>query len=287
MIISYKKIYSGDDINKKKYIRVMLLATYLLPAGITSTISAQDTIPVTSADTLVAAADSVFVSDTMVLAGNSAIAAFDSTFLHHEDSAFAGFPDSTTATVIPADATVTKKDAISFKPNPKTADLVAAIFPGLGQFYNRQYWKLPIVYGGLMGCAYAITWNNKTYQDYKRAYFDIMADAKADPNGIDPESWRQSWQDYTSSDADAAAKLHNTTFHNTLKNRKDYYLRYRDLSIIIGLGLYLIFIADAHVDAQMFDFDVSPDLSFRLTPEFRPETLACSHSFGVNICMTF
>ncbi|MDR2915323.1 MAG: DUF5683 domain-containing protein [Tannerella sp.] len=268
----------------------MLLTVYLFLTGVTSTICAQDTIPVTPADTIVTAGDSIihFEGDAMIFAGDSVISALDSTLLHHKDSVFVSFSDSAiTAISTKEEIAVVKKDATSFKPNPKTAYLVAAIFPGFGQFYNRQYWKLPIVYGGLMGCAYAVTWNNKTYQDYKTAYFDIMADAKADPKGEDPDSWHQSWQDYTTSDADAAAKLHNTTFQNTLKNRKDYFRRYRDLSIIIGVGLYLIFIADAYVDAQMFDFDVSPDLSFRLTPEFRPETLANSHSFGVNICMTF
>jgi hypothetical protein len=59
------------------------------------------------------------------------------------------------------------------------------------------------------------------------------------------------------------------------------------LSIIIGVGLYLIFVADAYVDAQMFDFDVSPDLSFRFTPAFMPGTMAYSHSYGINVCLIF
>ncbi len=253
----------------------------------TNTICAQDTISVTSADTIISVADSVlFANDTIVLTNDSVFTALDdSTFLHHKDSALISISDST-ITTIPANKEVTaaKKEATSFKPNPKTAYLAAAVFPGFGQFYNRQYWKLPIVYGGLMGCAYAVTWNNKVYQDYKTAYFALMEDAQNDPKGENPDSWDDSWQAYTNS---SATDLHNTQFQNRLKSRKDYFRRYRDLSIIIGVGLYLIFVADAYVDAQMFDFDVSPDLSFRFTPEFRPETLANSHSFGVNICMTF
>ncbi len=58
-----------------------------------------------------------------------------------------------------------------FKPNPTKALLYSAIIPGLGQIYNRKYWKLPIIYGGLMGCMYAITWNNKNYEDYSDAYW--------------------------------------------------------------------------------------------------------------------
>ena len=68
------------------------------------------------------------------------------------------------------------KIEMAFKPDPKKAVLLALV-PGLGQIYNRKFWKLPIVYGGLMGCMYAITWNNKTYQDYSQAYFDIMNDS--------------------------------------------------------------------------------------------------------------
>ena len=79
----------------------------------------------------------------------------------------------------------------AFKPNPTKAVLYA-IVPGLGQIYNRKYWKLPIVYGGLMGCTYAITWNNKNYKDYSMAYKDIMYDAAVNPNN--PDKWSDSWQ---------------------------------------------------------------------------------------------
>ena len=62
-----------------------------------------------------------------------------------------------------------------FKPDPNKA-LLYALVPGLGQIYNKKYWKLPLVYGAFMGCMYAITWNNKNYKDYSGAYFDIMED---------------------------------------------------------------------------------------------------------------
>lgn len=195
--------------------------------------------------------------------------------------------DSTMTAIIKNDPVKVMKATDSFKPNPKTAYLVAFVFPGFGQAYNRQYWKLPIVYGGLMGCAYAITWNNKTLQDYKSAYFDIMRDAKNDPNAENPDSWSQSWQNYVPSSRDKAAMLHDATFHSNLKRNKDYFRRYRDLSIIVTLGVYMLCVADAYVDAQMFDFDVGPDLSFRVTPVFTPETLTYSRSFGLHVSMTF
>ena len=66
-----------------------------------------------------------------------------------------------------------------FIPNSNRSVWLAMVFPGAGQIYNRKYWKLPIVYGGFVGCAYALNWNGKMYKDYSQAYLDIMDD---DPN---------------------------------------------------------------------------------------------------------
>lgn len=63
-----------------------------------------------------------------------------------------------------------------FIPNSNRAIWLALVIPGGGQIYNRKYWKLPIVYGGFVGCAYALTWNNRMYKDYSQAYLDIMDD---------------------------------------------------------------------------------------------------------------
>ena len=189
-----------------------------------------------------------------------------------------------TDTIIPR---LKSRDLTPFKPNPRTATIAAAIFPGLGQAYNRQYWKLPIVYGGFMGCAYAISWNNKTYQDYKDAYFSIMADAKADPTASHPENWSDRWQVFVPGGIDPATRLNDGSFQSNLKRGKDYYRRYRDMSIIITVAVYLITIADAYVDAQMFDFDVSPDLSFNVTPMFTPGTFYHSNIYGFSFSMNF
>ena len=178
-------------------------------------------------------------------------------------------------------------DTGGFKPNPKTAYLIAAVFPGLGQIYNRQYWKLPVVYGGFVGFMYAITWNNKNYQDYRQAYFDIVTDHIQDPTGSNPTGWSQSWQDFLPGTIDPAMYFNNSTFQNNLRSGKDFYRRNRDLSIILGVAFYLICVADAYVDAQMFDFDVSPDLSFRITPQIQNSVTGNSKNFGFNICMNF
>lgn len=72
-----------------------------------------------------------------------------------------------------------KRDWSTWRPNAKRAMWLAIVIPGAGQIYNRKYWKLPIVYGGFLGCLYAIRWNNQMYHDYSQAYMDIMDN---DPN---------------------------------------------------------------------------------------------------------
>jgi len=110
-------------------------------------------------------------------------------YLFAGDTVVVAEQDSLSSVLASRFENTTVKEETPFKPNPKKAWKSAAFFPGAGQIYNRQYWKLPIVYGGFMGCAYAITWNNRTYQDYKNAYFSILADGKADPNAEHPENW--------------------------------------------------------------------------------------------------
>lgn len=201
------------------------------------------------------------------------------------DSVEMAAPDSTVQAVLMAADSVgvpEVKMKTDFKPNPTRAVLYALV-PGLGQIYNRKYWKLPIVYGGLMGCMYAVTWNNKNYQDYSEAYKDIMYDAATNPD--DQEKWHQSWQDLTS--RDPSTLINDANFRDQLKRQKDYFRRYRDLSIIITVGVYALSIVDAYVDAQLFDFDISPDLSMRVEPVVSPKTRVTPGSYGLNCCLKF
>ena len=173
---------------------------------------------------------------------------------------------------------------MEFKPDPKKAVLMALV-PGLGQIYNRKFWKLPIVYGGLMGCMYAVTWNNRNYQDYSTAYKDIMIDAEEPNRPV--EEFHTSWQDFLGIGYDPKEWVTNTNFQTQLKNRKDYYRRYRDLSVIITVGVYGLSIIDAYVDAQLFDFDISPDLSMHWEPSVTPQTAYSSRSYGLNCSIKF
>lgn len=148
-----------------------------------------------------------------------------------------------------------KKDWSTWKPTPKRAMWLAIVFPGGGQIYNRKYWKLPIVYGGFVGCAYALTWNNQMYHDYSQAYLDIMDD---DPT---TESYKQFMHLGSQIDASNLSR-----YQELFRKRKDRYRRWRDLSVFCLVGVYALSVIDAYVDASLSEFDISPDLSLRLEP---------------------
>jgi hypothetical protein len=170
---------------------------------------------------------------------------------------------------------------MAFKPNPTRAIIYSAIVPGFGQIYNRKYWKLPLVYGSFMGCIYAINWNNSQYSSYKKAFIDFE----------DKDENTQSWRDYVPAfypkNVDEWTAGQKNRFSSNLKAKKDYYRYYRDMSWIITIGVYTIWIIDAYVDAQLFDFDVSPDLSMRAAPVLFDKTPVSSRSFGLQLSFTF
>jgi hypothetical protein len=158
--------------------------------------------------------------------------------------------------------------AKAFKSDPTKVVWMAAILPGYGQILNKKYWKLPIVYGGFLGCAYAITWNNGRYQSYKNAYLDILrynSDAsyqktvQANPGAI---SFYQILPKGVTID-NLGGFAQYTVY---LQQAQDGSRRYRDLSVIISIAYYALTIVDAYVDAQLYDFDISPDLSMHLEP---------------------
>lgn len=139
-------------------------------------------------------------------------------------------------------------------PDPKKAMWLAIVFPGGGQIYNRKYWKLPIVYGGLLGCVYALNWNNTMYRDYSQAYIDIMDE---DPN-------TKSYENFIPPSYNVNQNLER--IQSLFKRKKDYYRRYRDLSIFCMIGVYALSIVDAYVDAELSSFDISHDLSMKVHP---------------------
>ena len=176
---------------------------------------------------------------------------------------------------IDTDILATKTDSIQknipqpkkrFIPDSNRSVWLALVFPGGGQIYNRKYWKLPIVYGGFVGCTYALSWNNKMYKDYSQAYLDIMDD---DPN-------TKSYEDFLPMNSSIAGQ--EERFKEIFRKRKDAYRRQRDLSIFAFIGVYLLSVIDAYVDAELSDFDITKDIGLRVEPAVINDTR--SKNFG-------
>ena len=162
-------------------------------------------------------------------------------------------------------------------PNPTKATWMALVIPGGGQIYNRKYWKLPIFYGGFVGCTYALTWNNRMYKDYANAYKDAV---------------NNNWSASSITEllpASYISRTSKTQVTETLRKRKDMYRRYRDLSIFAFIGVYALSVIDAYVDAELSNFDISPDLSMRVEPTLLNggNSLRSKQTVGVQCSFTF
>lgn len=141
--------------------------------------------------------------------------------------------------------------------SPRKAALFSAALPGLGQIYNKKYWKLPIIYGGFGIMGYLIVRNNDLYQLFRRAN--------------NAESAKQR-------DQNPLAGYRNGRYEKTdnLGRQVESSHRDRDYTIILTAALYGLNIMDAIVDAHLIEFDVNPDLSFNLEPTAGPR-LAYDH----------
>ena len=174
---------------------------------------------------------------------------------------------------VPADSLKKEIDQKIWVPNPTKATWLALVIPGGGQIYNRKYWKLPIFYGGFAGCAYALTWNSKMYKDYSTAYKDAM-------NG--------NMQSSTITDLlPPGYKISETQLKELLRKRKDTYRRYRDLSIFAFIGVYLLSVIDAYVDAELSNFDITPDLSMKVEPAVIDNRIDNSSNRSVGLQCSF
>ncbi|MBO4268692.1 MAG: hypothetical protein J5869_04910 [Bacteroidaceae bacterium] len=166
------------------------------------------------------------------------------------------------------------RTAPEWEPDPRKAVWMSLLFPGGGQIYNRKYWKLPIVYGGFVGCIYALTWNQSTYMDYQNAYVDIM----------DNDPTTKSYEDFLPPHYEIDSYT-TDWLKEVFKKRKDKYRRYRDLSIFAFAGMYIISAIDAYVDAELSHFDISSDLSLRVEPSIIIDHRgAASSGFSLAFC---
>ena len=208
------------------------------------------------------------MSGLLCLTANNAYSQTDSLRIMTEQS------DSITAlqSSLPAETTLSKDDSVliarnmhlkkkekrnwkTWHPEAKKALWLALVIPGAGQIYNRKYWKLPIVYGGFVGCLYALRWNNQMYKDYSQAYIDIMDN---DPQTKSYESFLHLGTQVTQ---DNLAR-----YQTVFKQRKDKYRKWRDMSIFSLVAVYALSVIDAYVDASLSEFDISKDLSLKVSP---------------------
>lgn len=154
-------------------------------------------------------------------------------------------------------------DSLELTHKPGGAALRSALLPGLGQAYNKRYWKIPIIYAGIGTLAYFAHYNNVEYQRFSDAYRYRL-----------------------DGDSTTVDEFANTNLSATdLQTQKDYWHRNRDLCII-GIGLtYVLNIIDAYVDAHLFYFKVSDQLTIRYMPQ--TNFMAQKPYTGVNLQLTF
>ncbi len=145
---------------------------------------------------------------------------------------------------------------------PLKAAYYAAILPGLGQVYNKKYWKLPILIGGMGTVGYYISLWDKKHQQFRVA----LIEKKYFPDSNNPLTQLS---------------------EDNLQRGIDVYRRYRDLNMILMVGIYFIQIVDAHVDAHLMDFDISENLSLRLQPSYEPAQFLYTRHYGLKFSINF
>ena len=141
---------------------------------------------------------------------------------------------------------------------PKKAGLYSAILPGYGQVYTKKYWKVPIIYAGLITSAYYIKTSNDSYQLYKSTYLNRIA-------GNNSDNFQGQYSD-----------VDLTIF-------TDHYRRNREVSILFFIGIYLLNIVDASVSAHLFDYDVGDNLSLHINPIYFSKENAAGLSLYFNL----
>ncbi|MBT1708722.1 hypothetical protein KK062_10830 [Fulvivirgaceae bacterium PWU5] len=149
--------------------------------------------------------------------------------------------------------------------DPRKALLYAAVLPGLGQIYNKKYWKLPLVYGGFGALGYAVGFYQKGYKKYKAQLFDNINEAPNNENFLHPVSELSTGQ---------------------LRTIVTSYRRQRDFWLIMTGAMYLLQIVDAHVDAHLKEFDVNPNLQVSLEPLIEQDAVLGRQS-GVALIIKF
>lgn len=144
--------------------------------------------------------------------------------------------------------------------SPHKATIYSALIPGLGQVYNKKYWKLPVIYGATGVLIYAFNYNNDQYNKYKNAFADM--------------------------NAGEISYFEGYTTTGQLSRLKDSYRRNRDLNVISLAALYILNVVDATVDAHLFDYKISDDLSLNVQPDLK-RSIDYQNTYGLCLRFTF
>jgi hypothetical protein len=189
-------------------------------------------------------------------------------------------------------------DTVEVKSNvkihsPHKATMYSVMLPGLGQAYNKKYWKIPILYAGIGATIYAISWNTNRFKEYKNGFRDFSNyyDFKYQSPDLEtpiPEPESKSYEDLylEGFDYENSSSSFDNWFKTQLQNKKDSYKHDRDLSYIILAGVYVLNIIDAAVDAHLMNFNVNEELSFRVEPAVSYSAFT-GNSIGFRCQITF
>jgi hypothetical protein len=158
------------------------------------------------------------------------------------------------------------------KHSPPKATLYSTILPGLGQAYNKKYWKIPIIYGGLTISIYFAREYHDLFKDYKHGYADYMDDDSTTNHHLNLK--------YIYESLDASEQ------ERRLEYFKDEYKRSRDWAIIWTAGIYLLNIIDALVDAHFYDYDISDELSLQVKPALYSSSIY-RNTMGIKCKLSF
>ena len=144
---------------------------------------------------------------------------------------------------------------------PAKAAFYSAVLPGLGQVYNKRYWKLPLIYGGIGASIYYYDLNNKNFKRYRNAYKRRLAGFTDD-------------------------EFQGLIFDNDrLIDGMYFYKKYRDQSMLFIIGTYFLNILDANIDAHLKQYNVNQNLS--LKPYMDQNPVVADHNFGVSLNFNF
>ncbi len=175
----------------------------------------------------------------------------------------------------------------SFKSDPMKATMLAVAFPGLGQIYNRKFWKIPLVYAGFGAMIYAVSFNTSHYNNFMGAYQDFTDKIPETSSyagyikGIDPSEYDPVLHPDTYDPASAS------WVEEGLLLRVDSYKKYRDLSYIGIAVWYLVSVLDANVDASLLNFDISKNLDLEVVPAKLPVPGTMGAGFNMSLRLNF